>query len=246
MRSPANPAILSEYDGTVIEIAEDGRDKIIKILIEQESKAKNKKDESKEYRVPFGRSIVVEKGASVKRGARLSDGSVDLRELFDLAGETEAQNYIINGISYIYASQGSSTNFKHMELIVRQMFSRAKVTESGDTNFAIGAVVEKSELAEENENLGKKDKPAKSETHPLGITRASLASSSFLAAASFQETTRVLISASLEGKKDKLRGLKENVIIGRIIPAGTGFHKDLGKDSYSKSESKKEEVEAEA
>ncbi len=246
MRSPANPAILSEYDGTVIEIAEDGRDKIIKILIEQDSKAKNKKDESKEYRVPFGRSVVVEKGAGVKRGARLSDGSVDLRELFDLAGETEAQNYIINGISYIYASQGSSTNFKHMELIVRQMFSRSKVTDSGDTNFAVGAVVEKSELAEENENLGKKDKPAKAQTHPLGITRASLASSSFLAAASFQETTRVLISAALEGKKDKLRGLKENVIIGRIIPAGTGFHKDLGKDSYLKAESKKEEAESEA
>ncbi|OGZ28129.1 MAG: DNA-directed RNA polymerase subunit beta' [Candidatus Niyogibacteria bacterium RIFCSPLOWO2_01_FULL_45_48] len=246
MRSPANPAILSECNGTVIDITEDGRDKILKILIDQAQKTKIKKEETKEYRVPFGRAMIVEKGSNVKRGSKLSDGSVDLRELFDLAGETEAQNYIINGISYIYASQGSSTNFKHMELIVRQIFSRVKITDSGDTNLSVGAVTERAELVEENKKLGKKGNPAKAETHPLGITRASLASSSFLAAASFQETTRVLISAALEGKEDKLRGLKENVIIGRIIPAGTGFHQDTGVSDSQEEVFEEEAVEAEA
>ena len=246
MRIPANPAILSEFDGAVLEVAEDGRDKIVKVLIDRGSKSKSKKEEIKEYSIPFGRSVLVEKGAGIKRGARLSDGSVELKEFFDLAGEIEAQNYIINSISYIYASQGSSTNFKHIELIVRQMFSRVKVVDPGDTSLAAGEVIENAEAIEENAKLSKNAIPVKTEMNPLGITRSALASSSFLAAASFQETTRVLISAALEGKEDRLRGLKENVIIGRIIPAGTGFRKDFG-DIYSPvvSELAKEEAEAE-
>ncbi|MEK7567279.1 MAG: DNA-directed RNA polymerase subunit beta' [Patescibacteria group bacterium] len=245
MRLPANPAILSEFDGTVIEIAADGRDKIVKVLINHDgSKTKSKKDEVKEYQIPFGRSVLVEKGADIKRGARLSDGSIELKEFSNLAGAIDAQNYIINGISYIYASQGSSTNFKHIELIVRQMFSRVKVVDPGDTTLAAGELIENAEAIEENAKLPKNAKPVKTELCPLGITRSALASSSFLAAASFQETTRVLISAALEGKEDRLRGLKENVIIGRIIPAGTGFRKNSG-DIYSPVESE-EVVEAEA
>ncbi|QQG46600.1 MAG: DNA-directed RNA polymerase subunit beta' [Candidatus Niyogibacteria bacterium] len=242
MRSPASPAILSEYDGTVLEITENERDKIIKILIDQQAK-KAKKEEVKEYRVPFGRSILVAKASLVKRGSRLSDGAVDLHELFNLAGAEETQNYIISGISYIYASQGSSTNFKHIELIVKQMFSRVRVVDPGDTDFSVGEVVENAEIIEMNKKLSKGAKPAKTELHPLGITRSALASSSFLAAASFQETTRVLISAALEGKEDKLRGLKENVIIGRIIPAGTGFRKDFG-EIYAPAESEEEEAKS--
>ena len=246
MRAPANPAILSEYDGSVLEIAEDGRDKIIKILITQGSKSKSKKDEIKEYRVPFGRSVLVTKGAAVKRGTRLSDGAVDLKEFSGLAGKEEAQNYIMSGISYIYASQGSATNFKHIELIVRQMFSRVRIVDSGDTNLSVGEVTDGAEVVEENEKLSKNEKPAQAEIHPLGITRSALASSSFLAAASFQETTRVLISSALEGREDKLRGLKENVIIGRVIPAGTGFRKDAGeKNVYAEIEAEKELSEVE-
>ena len=246
MRAPANPAILSEYDGSVLEIAEDGRDKIIKILITQGSKSKSKKDEIKEYRVPFGRSVLVTKGAAVKRETRLSDGAVDLKEFSGLAGKEEAQNYIMSGISYIYASQGSATNFKHIELIVRQMFSRVRIVDSGDTNLSVGEVTDGAEVVEENEKLSKNEKPAQAEIHPLGITRSALASSSFLAAASFQETTRVLISSALEGREDKLRGLKENVIIGRVIPAGTGFRKDAGeKNVYAEIEAEKELSEVE-
>jgi len=227
MRNPANPAVLSEYNGTVIEINEEEGEKVLRVLIDQDSK-KTKTDEVKEYRVPFGRPILVEKNSKVVPGTRLSDGAVDLRELFKLAGKGVAQNYIISGISYIYASQGSSTNFKHIELIVKQMFSRERVTDPGDTSLSVGEIVEKAEVIEANKDIPKGGKHAKAEVHPLGITRASLASSSFLAAASFQETTRVLISAALEGKEDKLLGLKENVIIGRVIPAGTGFHKKNG------------------
>lgn len=232
MRTPSNPAMLSEYEGTVLEIKEENRDKIIKILIEESDK-KTKKEETKEYRVPFGRAILVANGSRVSKGTRLSDGPVDLREFFGLAGKEAAQNYIIFGISYIYASQGSSTNFKHIELIVRQMFSRVRIMDPGDTSLSVGDVVESSEVLEANSKLPKNAKPAKAELHPLGITRSALASSSFLAAASFQETTRVLISAALEGKEDRLRGLKENVIIGHIIPAGTGFRKDFGEDIYA-------------
>ena len=242
MRAPLNPAILSEYDGVVSEITEDQGDKIVKILIDQESK-KTKKEEIKEYRLPFGRTLLIDVSSRVSKGSRLSDGSVDLRELFNLAGKEATQSYIISGISYIYASQGSSTNFKHIELIVRQMFSRLRVIDPGDTPLSVGEIIEDAEIVEANQKLAKKAKPAKAELHPLGVTRAALASSSFLAAASFQETTRVLIAAALEGKEDKLRGLKENVIIGRLIPAGTGFRKDFGDDIYAPALKKEEKEE---
>ncbi|MEK7599293.1 MAG: DNA-directed RNA polymerase subunit beta' [Patescibacteria group bacterium] len=226
LRLPNNPAILSEFEGTVIDIVEKGREKTVRILIDRSKTSKSKKEEIKEYVIPFGRSLMIEKGAEIKKGSRLSDGPVNIKELFALAGEITAKNYIISEISQIYTLQGTSINFKHVELIVRQIFSRSRIVDAGDSYFSTGEVMENVEIAEVNEKLLLENrKPVKAEIFPLGITRAALASASFLAAASFQETTRVLISASLEGKEDKLRGLKENVIIGRIIPAGTGFRK---------------------
>jgi DNA-directed RNA polymerase subunit beta' len=227
LRLPNNPAVLSEFEGTVFDIVEKGREKTVRILIDRSKTSKSKKEEVKEYVIPFGRSLIVEKGAELKKGSRISDGPVDIKMLFSLAGESPAQNYIISEISQIYTLQGTSINFKHVELIVRQIFSRSRIIDAGDTYFSAGEVMENAEIAEVNEKLLLENrKPAQAEIFPLGITRAALASASFLAAASFQETTRVLISAALEGKEDKLRGLKENVIIGRIIPAGTGFRKE--------------------
>src|SRR3989344_2109701 len=142
--------------------------------------------------------------------------------------------------------QGASINDKHVEVIVSQMFSRYKIKDSGDTRFAPGDVVERGEFQEENEKvIAKGGKPAEGGGMVMGITKTALSTSSFLAAASFQETTRVLITAALEAKEDKLHGLKENVIIGRLIPAGTGYRKDYGQqyeeDDYEETPEREEE-----
>ena len=225
LRLPKNAAVLSDVDGTVIEIVDNGREKTVKILVDEKNKKKS--EEIKEFVTPFGRSLLVQKGSEVKKGQALSEGPIDIKELFGLSGTSAAQNYIISEVGRIYSLQGASINDKHVEVIVSQMFSRIRVKESGDTKFAVGDIIEKSELIEENKIVSAKNgKGAEGSGIVLGITKTALSTSSFLAAASFQETTRVLISASLEGKEDKLHGLKENVIIGRLIPAGTGYRKD--------------------
>ncbi|OGF52135.1 DNA-directed RNA polymerase subunit beta' [Candidatus Giovannonibacteria bacterium RIFCSPLOWO2_02_FULL_43_11b] len=225
LRLPKNAAVLSDVDGTVIEIGDSGREKVVKILVSEKNKKKG--EETKEFVIPFGRSLTVQKESEVKKGQALCEGPIDIKELFGLSGTSVAQNYIISEVGKIYSLQGASINDKHVEVIVSQMFSRIRVKDSGDTKFAIGDVIEKTELIEENEKVSVKNgKVAEGAGIVLGITKTALSTSSFLAAASFQETTRVLISASLEGKEDKLHGLKENVIIGRLIPAGTGYRKD--------------------
>jgi len=225
LRAPKNAAVLSDVDGTVIEIIDSGREKTVTILVDEKNKKKG--EETKEFVTPFGRSLLVQKGSEVKKGQALSEGPIEIKELFLLSGPSVAQNYIISEVGRIYSLQGASINDKHVEVIVSQMFSRIRVKESGDTKFAIGDVIEKSELIEENEKLSTKNgKVAEGAGVVMGITKTALSTSSFLAAASFQETTRVLISASLEAKEDRLHGLKENVIIGRLIPAGTGYRKD--------------------
>ena len=225
LRLPKNAAVLSDVDGTVIEIVDNGREKTVKILVDEKNKKKS--EEIKEFVTPFGRSLLVQKGSEVKKGQALSEGPIDIKELFGFSGTSAAQNYIISEVGRIYSLQGASINDKHVEVIVSQMFSRIRVKESGDTKFAVGDIIEKSELIEENKIVSAKNgKGAEGSGIVLGITKTALSTSSFLAAASFQETTRVLISASLEGKEDKLHGLKENVIIGRLIPAGTGYRKD--------------------
>ncbi|MBI2039000.1 MAG: DNA-directed RNA polymerase subunit beta' [Candidatus Niyogibacteria bacterium] len=224
IRTPANPAILADCTGTVLDIKEDGHERVVKVLCDVGPK--KSKAESKEFRIPFGRMPAVEKGVDVVPGMRLSDGPVDIRQLFMLMGPEAAERYILDEVSHLYTLQGASINSKHVEIIVRQMFAHVRISDPGSTNFAIGDGVKNSAFLEENRDTKKMGgKPAKGEPFPLGITRSALASSSFLAAASFQETTRVLISAALEGRVDTLRGLKENVIIGRVIPAGTGFHR---------------------
>ncbi|MEK9166533.1 MAG: DNA-directed RNA polymerase subunit beta', partial [Patescibacteria group bacterium] len=223
LRMPKNPAVLSDVNGDVLEIKEAGREKIVVILLDDK--------DSKEFAIPYGRAVLVTPSAKVKKGDFLSDGPADIKELFSLTGTTTAQNYIIREVSKIYTLQGASINDKHIETIVKQMFSRVKIKESGSTRFAVGDVADRTYVLEENARI-KKEGGALAEGTPIvmGITKTALTSSSFLSAASFQETTRVLISAALDGREDRLYGLKENVIIGRLIPAGTGYRKDYQRE----------------
>ena len=219
-RIPKNPAIISETDGEVISItAKDNKEKIIKVL--SDSKEDGKKNEM-EYIVAFRRTPIVKVGDSVKKGQLLTDGSADITEMFKLGSKELVEEYIIGEINKVYELQSASISRKHTEIIIRQMFSRRKIIDAGETNFSIGDIVENTAFIEENVRVGV-DKQAKAEIVVLGITEVSLRTKSWLSAASFQNTNRVLIENAIKGGVDSLRGLKENVIIGRLIPAGTGF-----------------------
>ncbi len=174
-------------------------------------------------------------------GQRLTNGSINLHDLMRLQGVEPTQRYIMNEILSIFNSQGQNVSDKHLEIIVRQMFSRVQVEDAGDSEFVTGDVVSKLAVAEANDTLTAQGKqPAKVNQLLLGITKASLSTDSFLSAASFQDTTRVLIAAATSGKVDKLFGLKENVILGRKIPVGTGYGAsnalDEGDDDFAESE----------
>ncbi len=176
------------------------------------------------YEIPNFKQVVVNDGDKVKAGDLLTNGSINLHELIELKGVEATQRYIMNEILSIFASQGQNIADKHLEIIVRQMFSRVQIEDAADSDFVTGDIVSKLAVAEANEALVKANKkPAKYDQLLLGITKASLSTDSFLSAASFQDTTRVLIAAATSGKVDQLYGLKENVILGRRIPVGTGF-----------------------
>jgi DNA-directed RNA polymerase subunit beta' len=180
-----------------------------------------------EYIIPPGYVLWVRDGDFVNCGDQLTEGDLDLHQLYKLKNKEAVQKYVIKEIQHIYSSQGQKLSTKHIEIIVRQMFSRVYVKDAGDTDLLPGEVVEKSQLDEANKIAKeKKLKPAEGEELLLGISKVSLSTESFLSAASFQETARVLINAAITGKIDKLSGLKENVIIGRLVPAGTGFKKE--------------------
>jgi len=224
-RPPKGRAVISQVDGKVLEV----KDGIVKIKPKEDSK-KSKKEELLEYKIPPNLGIWVEKGDIVKKGQQLCEGSKDLKELFKIVGMEETQRYIVQEVQKIYVSQGVEIHDKHIELIVRQMFSRVKIKSAGDSRFVPGQIVERSIFLNEKETLKKqKKKPPTAVRVLLGISNVALTTDSFLSAASFQQTTRVLVKAALEGKEDKLRGLKENVIIGKLIPAGTGFRKKTKK-----------------
>lgn len=230
-RIPKNPAIISETDGEVIEIKnkdKNNKEKIIKVLSNPslQSGVKGDKNNEKEYEVAFRRTPIVKVGDSVKSGQLLTDGSADIAEMFKLGGKESVEEYIISEINKVYELQSASISRKHIEIIVRQMFSRRKIKDAGETNFSIGDIVELTAFIEENQRVTESGgKEAKAETIVLGITEVSLRTKSWLSAASFQNTNRVLIENAIKGGTDSLRGLKENVIIGRLIPAGTGFKK---------------------
>lgn len=180
--------------------------------------------DSKEYGVPSAFVVKVRDGDRVEVGQEITDGHLDLSQLLKLRGVIDAQKYIIREVQEIYSSQGQAINDKHLEIIIRQMFSKVKVLEENDTEFLNGQIVSRKELEAAHKALPKGKTPAIVEPVIMGITRVSLKTESFLSAASFQETTSVLIDGAIHGAYDRLRGLKENVIIGKLIPAGTGFH----------------------
>src|SRR6266568_1923712 len=185
------------------------------------------------YEIPGFKQIVIKDGDQVVAGQRLTNGSINLPELMRLQGVEPTQRYIMNEILKIFASQGQNIADKHLEIIVHQMFSRVQIEDAGDSEFVTGDVVSKLAVVEANEALVAEGKqPIKYNQLILGITKASLSTDSFLSAASFQDTTRVLIAAATSGRVDKLYGLKENVILGRKIPVGTGYGRSNGDDAF--------------
>ncbi len=217
-RPPKGESVISEVDGKVVGI--ESTDKTIIIKVEANDKIKT----LKEYQVMQGATLKVNIGDLIGKGTQLSEGHIDLKKLYSTMGWEEVYRYIIREIQEVYAAQGEGINDKHIEIIVRQMFSRISILEAGDSNFLAGDVVEADEFNEANETIKSQGgKEAVGERLLMGITKVALSTESFLSAASFQETAKVLISAAVQGKEDKLRGLKENVIIGKLIPAGTGF-----------------------
>ncbi len=215
-RKPKNPAIIAEIDG-IVEIGDivKGQRKIL---------VKSTTGMEKEYLIPHGKHLNVYKGDRVVAGQQLVDGPIVPQDILRVSGERSLQEYLVNEVQEVYRLQGVKINDKHVEIIVRQMLRKVRVEDPGDTEFLIGAHVDKVRFAQENDLMIKKGKqPAKATAVLLGITKASLTTESFISAASFQETTRVLTEAASAGKRDDLLGLKENVIMGHLIPAGTGF-----------------------
>lgn len=184
----------------------------------------------KEYIIPPGKHLNVYKGDKVYAGQQLIDGPVVLQDVLRVSGDKKLQEYLVNEVQEVYRLQGVTINDKHIEVIVRQMLKKVRIDDPGDTEFLVGAQIDKYIFQEENQRVIKKGgKPASATPILLGITKASLGTESFISAASFQETTRILTDAAACGKRDELFGLKENVIVGHLIPAGTGFlgHRDV-------------------
>jgi DNA-directed RNA polymerase subunit beta' len=215
-RKPHEPAVMSEIDGTVKfgEISKGQR----KVFVQADNGLE------KEYSVPRGVHINVQEGERVKAGEPLMDGPLNPHDILAIRGEKELQGYLVNEIQEVYRLQGVNISDKHIEVIVRQMMRWVKIEDVGDTSFLLEQQVDKFKFREENDRvMAQGGRPATGRSLLLGITKASLSTESFISAASFQETTRVLTEASIQGMVDHLRGLKENVIVGRLIPAGTGM-----------------------
>ena len=213
-RKPKGLAVISEIDGTV-KIEEVKKRKEVTVT---------SKDNSETYAISFGSKLKVKEGDQIKAGDPITEGSINPNEILDIKGPEGVYNYLTSEVQKVYRNQGVDINDKHIEVIGRQMLKRIRVDDNGDTSMFAGSLVDIHEFNEENEKMKEEGlRPATGTRALLGITKASLATESFLSAASFQETTRVLTEAAIKGKVDSLIGLKENVIIGKLIPAGTGM-----------------------
>ncbi len=234
-RKPKDCAILAENDGTAkIEIDDDGLPRLF--LVDENGS-------SVEIKYAIDSNVIVSNGQKITKGQPLTSGPMNPHDVMRLCGPEAAQQYLVDEVQRVYRSQGVEIADKHIEIIVRQMTKKVKVIDAGDTNLLPGELIEMQTFEKENkaaEEAGKA--PAQCEYMLLGITKASLNTESFISAASFQETTRILTEAAVDGKKDLLRGLKENVIIGRLIPAGTGFHHLINADEERDREERKRAV----
>jgi DNA-directed RNA polymerase subunit beta' len=216
-RRPKDAAEISKIDG-IVDFGASVRGKRCVLIKDQQTGVEE------EHLIPIGKHVIVFKGDYVKKGQQLTEGPIDPHEILDICGPQELQEHLVNEVQEVYRLQGVTINDKHIEIIVRQMLRKVRITEPGDTSFLWGEQVDKLEFEEENARVEKMGgKPAEAQPVLLGITKASLETESFLSAASFQDTTRVLTEAATRARVDYLRGFKENVIMGHIIPAGTGF-----------------------
>jgi len=216
-RRPKDAAIISEYDGR-IEFGKDHKMKRRVILVPDDENIS-----PMEYLIPKGKHIAVQEGEQVKRGDIIMDGNMVPQDILRILGIEALASYVINEIQEVYRLQGVPINDKHIEVIVRQMMQKVEITDPGETTFLLGEQVDKQEFEETNKQaIAEGRRPAQCYAVLQGITKASLQTRSFFSAASFQETTRVLTEAAVSGKVDELKGLKENIIVGRLIPVGTG------------------------
>ena len=219
VRKPKEPAVLSEINGYVSiarAATKKGKQKVTVTPVDG--------GEPREYLIPRGKHINLYDGDYIKAGEEIVAGSANPQDVLSIKGEVELARYLVNEVQEVYRLQGVSINDKHIEVIVRQMMRRIKIKETGDTEFIVDEQVDRIRFEETNQEVvAKGGRPAVGEPLILGITKASLATDSFISAASFQETTKVLTDASIAGKVDNLKGLKENLVMGRLIPAGTGF-----------------------
>jgi DNA-directed RNA polymerase subunit beta' len=220
-RRPKDPAVISEIEG-MVELGDKKRGK--RTIIVRALGPKGEVIEEREHAVNQGKHLRVHKGDDVRAGEPLVDGALDPHDILAISGEEDVQMYLMREIQNVYRSQGVGIDDKHIEIVISQMMRKVSVKDPGDSEFLPGAVVDRFRFRRENERLRKeKKKPATGETLLLGITKASLSSESFISAASFQETTKVLTEAAIAGRRDHLVGLKENVILGHLVPTGTGF-----------------------
>jgi DNA-directed RNA polymerase subunit beta' len=216
-RRPKDAAEISKIDG-VVDFGASVRGKRCVLIKDPQTQAEE------EHLIPIGKHVIVFKGDFVKKGQQLTEGPIDPHEILDVCGPQELQEHLVSEVQEVYRLQGVTINDKHIEIIVRQMLRKVRINEPGDTQFLWGEQIDKLDFEEENERVEKMGgKPAEASPVLLGITKASLETDSFLSAASFQDTTRVLTEAATRSRVDSLRGFKENVIMGHIIPAGTGF-----------------------
>ncbi|MEO2083427.1 MAG: DNA-directed RNA polymerase subunit beta', partial [Desulfurobacteriaceae bacterium] len=233
-RRPKDTAILAEISGKVH--VETQKNKIIITILDPETGVK------REYEVPKGKYIYVRTGDFVKAGEPLTDGQLNPHDILNILGERAVARFLLDEIQSVYRAQGVDINDKHFEVIIKKMLSKVRIEDSGDSNFLVEEVVDREEFERVREQLFKEGKrPPKARPVLTGITKAALSTDSFISAASFQETTRVLSEAAIAGKRDYLRGLKENVIIGRLIPAGTG-RKEYRKVTWDYCEGERQEV----
>ena len=240
-RNPKGKATLSEVAGRVIFSDRKKKGMRLILIVDPETG-----EEIKEYTVPVGEHLVVTNEMLIEKGAKITDGPISPHDILKIKGLVEAQQFVLESVQQVYREQGVTVNDKHIEIIVKQMFQKIKIKDSGDSLFLEDELIDKKTVERENEILISKGKrPATYEPVIQGITKAAVNTESFISAASFQETTKVLANAAIEGKIDKLEGMKENVIIGKKIPGGTGFKEYKHIKAYLKTDKVSETVETE-
>ena len=243
-RNPKNPAVLSEIDGRVdILPGEKGGGRIVKVAGETFEKKGKGRINDKTYNIPYGKHLLVSRGDYVVAGSKLTDGPAVLADILRIQGEKKVQEYFLGEIEKVYRIEGVSLNDKHIEVIIKQMLSKVRVVDPGDTFLLEGEEIDRVKIQRINETLEKGKKPATFEPLVLGITRVSLSSDSFISAASFQETLKVLTNAAITGAEDELAGLKENVILGKLVPAGTGIFENVQTETGQVKETMAAEVQ---